>query len=185
MGHTPLAVDPGPHVRRWGWLLWVAWTVIGTGLLLEDRNGGGLALGVVLSAPFWIVWLLWPVYRSWAAWRRWARHSRWSAWQGSHYEFDGQQVRVLFEDDSIWFAADDVFDALRLRGRLRDPERGRLVAGRDGLAQRPDSGLLVFSEVGLRAWLDRRTDPDAMKFARWVQTQVIDPYRRRRERGDA
>ncbi|MGZ8255111.1 MAG: hypothetical protein ACXWVT_09680, partial [Burkholderiaceae bacterium] len=62
-----------------------------------------------------------------------------------------------------------------------DPERGRLIAGRDGLAELPGSGLLAFSEAGLRAWLDRRAEPDALKFTRWVQGQVIDPYRRRRE----
>lgn len=180
-----LSPDPGPTVLRWGWFLWVTWAVIGTGLLGEDLQSGGFALGVVLTAPFWALWLLWPMYRGWALWMRWSRHSRWQAWQGSYYEFDGQQVRVLFDDEQIWFAADDVFDALRLEGRQRDPERGRLVAGRDGLSELPDSGLLAFSEAGLCAWLDRRMEPDAMKFARWVRFQVIEPYRRRRERGGA
>ena len=185
MARPLLSPDPGPTVLRWGWFLWVTWAVIGTGLLGEDIRSGAFALGAVLTAPFWAVWLLWPLYRGWALWMRWARHSRWQAWQGSYYEFDGQQVRVLFEDEQIWFSADDVYDALRLQGRQRDPERGRLVAGRDGLSELADSGLLVFSEAGLRAWLDRRMEPDAMKFARWVQFQVVDPYRRRRELGGA
>lgn len=176
------AVDPGPNVLRWGWFLWFAWILVGAGLLLQDLEAGNFVLGAVLVAPFWALWLLWPAYRGWAAWVRLSRHSRWKAWQGNYYEFDGQQIRVLFDDDRVWFAADDVFDALRLEGRQRDPERGRLVAGRDGLAELPDSGLLVFSEPGLRAWLERRSDPDALKFARWVQTQVLDPYRRLRER---
>jgi hypothetical protein len=185
MARPFLAVDPGRSVLRWGWFLWLAWAAVGAGLLSEDSKGGGFALGAVLSAPFWVLWMLWPTYRGWAAWVRWVRHTRWRTWQGDHYEFDGQQIRVFFDDEQIWFAADDVFDALRLRGRQRDPERGRLVAGRDGLAERPGSGLLVFSEPGLRAWLERRTDSDALKFARWVQLQVIDPYRRRRQRGGA
>jgi hypothetical protein len=181
MARPLLSPDPGTTVLRWGWFLWVTWAVIGTGLLGEDIRSGAFALGAVLTAPFWAVWLLWPLYRGWALWMRWARHSRWQAWQGSYYEFDGRQVRVLFEGEQVWFAADDVFDALRLEGRQRDPERGRLVAGRDGLTELADSGLLAFSEAGLRAWLDRRTEPDAMKFARWIQFQVIEPYKRRRE----
>lgn len=178
-----LAPDPGPKVLRWGWFLWATWAIVGTGLLGENRAGSGVALGLVLSAPFWALWAFWPLYRGWALWVRWAPHSRWRDWHGSYYEFDGRQIRVLFDDDALWFAAEDVFDALRIEGRQRDPERGRLVAGRDGLAQRPDSGLLVFSEAGLRAWLERRTDADALKFRRWVEAQVIEPYRRRRERG--
>jgi hypothetical protein len=177
------AVEPAPSVLRWGWFLWVTWAVIGTGLLSEDLRAGHFAVGAVLVAPFWVLWLLWPVYRGWALWARWVRHTRWKAWQGSHYEFDGQPVRVVFDDDVIWFAADDVFDALRLRGRQRDTERARLLAGRDGLSRLRDSGLLAFSEAGLGAWLERRTDTEALKFARWVQQQVVNPYRRRRELG--
>lgn len=184
MARPVFAPDPGPKVLRWGWFLWVTWAVIGTGLIGEDRGGGGFALGVVLSAPFWALWLLWPLYRGWALWQKWSRHSRWQVRDGNYYEFDGQPVRVVFDGDRVWFAADDVFDALRLEGRLRDPERGRLVAGRDGLTELADSGLLAFSEVGLHAWLERRSDPDAWKFRRWMDLQVIEPYRRRRERGD-
>ena len=53
--------DPGPNTLRWGWFLWVTWAVVGTGLLGEDREGSGFALGLVLSAPFWALWLLWPL----------------------------------------------------------------------------------------------------------------------------
>ncbi len=185
MSRPLLSPDPGPLVRRWGWFLWVTWAVIGTGLLGVDRNAGGLALGVLLTAPFWVLWMLWPLYRLWGGWARRGRHGRWQAWQGNYYEFDGQQVRVVFDDEQIWFAADDVFDAMRLDGRRRDVERARLVAGRDGLSNLPGSDLLVFSEKGLSAWLERRQDPDALKFARWLEHQVIAPYRRRRELGGA
>lgn len=181
MARPLLAIDPGASVLRWGWFLWLAWTVIGSGLLSEDLRAGRLAAAAVLAAPFWVVWVLWPVYRLWAAWVRRFHHSRWALRHGEHYEFDGQPIRVLFDGDAIYLAADDVFDALHLTGRLRDPERGRLIAGRDGLLTLRDSDLLVFSEVGLHAWLERRQDADALKFMRWLETQVIAPYRRRRE----
>ncbi len=184
MARPLLAINPGAGVLRWGWFLWVVWCVIGTGLLSEDlRSSGSFALGAVLTAPFWLIWLLWPAYRLWATSAQWFAHSRWKLRQGEHYEFDGQPVRVLFDEDDIWFAAEDVFDALRLQGRLRDPERAKLIAGRDGISVLPQCGLLAFSEAGLHAWLERRTDTDALKFMRWLQLQVIDPYRRRRELG--
>jgi hypothetical protein len=181
MARPLFAIDPGAGVLRWGWFLWVAWAVIGTGLLSEDLNAGRLAVAGVLAAPFWVVWVLWPIYRLWATWARRFHHSRWTLRQGEHYEFDGQPIRVVFDDDAIYFAAEDVFDALHLDGRLRDPERTRLLAGRDGLRELPDSNVLFFSEIGLRAWLERRQDDDALKFTRWVDRQVITPYRRRRE----
>ena len=176
-----LSPDPGPLVRRWGWFLWVTWGVIGTGLLGEDGKGGGLAIGAVLTAPFWVLWMLWPVYRLWGWWVRKGHHERWQAWQGNYYEFDGQQVRVVFDGGQVWLAADDVFDALRRDRRGRDVERARVVAGREGLSALAGSDLLMFSEKGLSAWLDRRQDPEALKFGRWLQQQVIAPYRRRRE----
>ena len=70
MAHPLFSADPGPTVLRWGWFLWVTWAVVGTGLLGEDREGSGFALGLVLSAPFWVLWLLWPCYRGWALWTR-------------------------------------------------------------------------------------------------------------------
>jgi len=75
-----------------------------------------------------------------------------------------------------------VFDALGTEPYARDPERVRHIVGRDGLRQAPDSSLLYFSQKGLAAWLDRRTERTATQFARWVETQVVGPYRRRRER---
>ena len=66
MARPLFSAVPGPTTLRWGWFLWVTWAVVGTGLLGEDRDGSGFALGLVLSAPFWAVWLLWPLYRGWA-----------------------------------------------------------------------------------------------------------------------
>ena len=70
MARPLFSADPGPTTLRWGWFLWVTWAVVGTGLLGEDREGSGFALGLVLSAPFWALWLLWPCYRGWAFWTR-------------------------------------------------------------------------------------------------------------------
>lgn len=176
---------PDPKALRRGWLLWFVWLVVGGQLLLRDLSGDGPgAISAVLVAPLWFAWLLW------LAWRAWTRFgpSPDRRWHGSWFEFDGLQIRVLFEDDAVLLVADDVLDAFGLTGHARDPERIRQIAGRDGLVLRTELGArgkLCFTERGLRAWLERRVDPRAAKFVRWYDTQVIAPYRRRREIGGA
>ena len=162
-------------------MIWLAWGVIGGALFLTDVKGGIGALSLVLVAPFWGIWLLWPAYRFVCAWWRWQRESAWSESNGTYYEFDGSRIRILMRGDSIWVAADDVFDALGLQGRQRNTSRVREIAGRDGLVKPPGSRMLAFSEIGIKAWLDRRTDTVAHKFSYWLDKQVIAPYRKRRE----
>ncbi|MGH6608721.1 MAG: hypothetical protein ACRECQ_00540 [Burkholderiaceae bacterium] len=173
--------DPDERIVRWGWTIWIVWAVIGGTLLLRDVRVGQGALSAILVAPFWAAWLLWPLYRVARVLWRWQHHSAWGEWNGTYYEFDSRQIRVLLQENSIWIVADDVFDALNLHGRQRDPSRVRQIAGRDGLTQPPGSRLLAFTEVGIKAWLDRRTDASAHKFSYWLEKQVIAPYRRRLE----
>ena len=181
-----LELDPDERVVRWGWKIWLAWGVIGGALFLADVKGGTGALSLVLVAPFWGMWLLWPTYRLIRAWWRWQYESAWSESNGTCYEFDGRRIRILMRGDSIWVAAADVFDALGLQGRQRNVARVRQIAGRDGLVNAPGSRLMVFSEIGIKAWLDRRTDTVAHKFSYWLDKQVIAPYRKRQEMaGDA
>jgi hypothetical protein len=176
-----LQSDPEERIVRWGWIAWIAWFAIGGSLVLYDVNAGRGGFSAVLTAPFWLMWLLWPVYRGLRALWRWQSEAGWGPWQGQYYEFDGRQIRILFDGDDIWFVADDVFDALGISGHQRNPERVRQIAGRDGLASPPGSRRLAFSERGLAAWLERRADLAAHKFGIWVVKQVIEPFRRRRE----
>ncbi len=176
-----LEQDPDERIVRWGWTIWIAWGVIGGALFLQDVRSGIGALSLVLVAPFWGMWLLWPSYRAMRWWWRWQYEGAWAEWNGTYYEFDGRQIRILTQDDSIWIVARDVFDALDLHGRQRDAARVRQIAGRDGLIRPPGSRLLAFSEIGIKAWLDRRTDATAHQFAHWLDKQVIVPYRKRLE----
>jgi hypothetical protein len=176
-----LARDPDDRVLRWGWVFWFVWLGVGGALLLGDYRGGALGIGAVLAAPFWALWLLWVLYRAARFGLRELKHSGWQRWDGRYFEFDGRQVRILFHGDEIFFCADDAFDALDTALTARDHDRVRQIVGRDGLRYPPDSKLLSFSEKGLAAWLDRRTERSAIQFRRWVETQVVTPYRRRRE----
>ena len=162
-------------------MIWVAWSVIGGALWLDDIKAGASALSLVLAAPFWAIWLLWPLYRAIRAWWRWQHDGASPDRDGTYYEFDGRQIRILTQGNQIWIVADDVYEALDLHGRQRDTARVRQIAGRDGLMRPPGSRLLAFSEIGIKAWLDRRTDAVAHKFSRWLDKQVIAPYRKRQE----
>lgn len=175
--------QPSALTLRRGWLAWGAWLAIAAALLLQDLRGGVLTLALVLSAPFWALWIFWLLYRLRATWHRW-QSGRGGDWQGRHYEFDGQQIRILFEDDTLRFVAEDIFDALRIEPDARRPERVRQIAGTDGLFDEPSIRLLCFSDRGLDAWLERRSDRAVATFKRWLQTQVREPYRRRREISD-
>jgi hypothetical protein len=176
-----LQSDPEERIIRWGWVAWLGWFAVGGSLLLYDMNAGRGGFSAVLTAPFWVIWFLWPVYRVLRVLWSWQQQASWGPWQGQYYEFDGRQIRILFDGDDIWFVANDVFDALGISGHQRNPERVRQIAGRDGLAAAPGSRRLAFSERGLAAWLERRADLNAHKFGIWVTKQVIEPFRRRRE----
>jgi hypothetical protein len=176
-----LSQDPDERVLRWGWVFWLSWLAVGGALLLGDIRGGVPGLGAVLAAPFWGLWALWALYRGARLVLRWLSSSGWQEWSGQYYEFDGRQIRILFDGDDIWFAAADVFEVLETPRTARDPQRVRQLVGRDGLRPAPGTDLLSFSEKGLGAWFDRRTDRTASLFARWIDTQVVQPYRRRRE----
>jgi hypothetical protein len=174
-------IEPNPRIVRWGWLLWLLWLVVATALLIDDFKSGVLSLALVLSAPFWALWVGWPIYRGLGGWQRWQARARGGRRDGGHYEFDGQPIRTFFDGDRILWSADDVFDALAIHVDARRAERVRQIVGRDGLTAEPASRLLCFSERGLNAWLDRRSEPAAHKFRLWIDKQVIQPYRRRRE----
>lgn len=178
---SPLDRDPDERTVRWGWVFWWSWLLVGGALLLGDWRSGVLGIGLVLAAPFWALWALWFVYRAARLLLRRLQAPQ-VAWHGQYYAFDDRQIRVAFDEDAIWFAAQDVFDALGTPADARQTERVRQVVGRDGLATAPGLDLLAFSEKGLAAWLDRRTDRTAVQFARWVESTVVAPHRRRRER---
>lgn len=175
-----LAEDPDVRLLRWGWL---AWTVTALLLLWAWWRSGTFDPTSMLAwtwvAPGIALWLLWPLWRGARAYWQWARAQPIAEWHGSYFEFHGRQVRVLFDGDEIWIVAADVFDALAHTGRARDPERVRQIAGRDGLTLVPGTTLLAFTERGLAAWMERRTDRVAAEFGRWFESQVASPYRRR------
>ena len=171
-------IDPDPDARsvRWGWAIWAGCTLAGLGWLLLDAS----PLRMAMLAPIAVLLLGWPAWRLGGAALRTLREA--DAWHGAHHEFDGQRIRIITDcADRLWFAVDDVLDAMQLTGHARSPARLRLIAGRDGVVRAPGTRLLCFGERALLAWLERRTEPRAAAFARWLETQVLRPHRRRAE----
>ncbi len=180
--HLPhLADDPDARLVRWGWLAWVAMCGLMAWLAWrEGEHDRETMIGWALGAPALALWLLWPLWRGARAFWHWTRTRPQAEWHGVYFEFDGRQIRVFFDGDDYWVAADDVHDVFGLTGRARAPERVRMIVGRDGLAIAPGTRLLAFTERGLEAWMERRTDRVAADFKRWFDTQVIAPQRRKR-----
>ena len=174
-----LAADPDGRLIRWGWVAWLVLTVLLGALLLRTRTWDA-AIQVIPVVQAAALWILWPLWRGGRATWHWLRASPYTRWNGSYYEFDGRQMRVLLDDDDVFIVAADVFAALDLHGRATDPARVRAIAGRDGLVTVPALHALVFTERGLEAWLDRRSDEKAVALHRWYAQQVIKPHRNRR-----
>jgi len=170
----PLGGDLELREHRSRWKIWAV--------------GALLVALLVWFTPQTLPWLVKPiaallafvlVAAAGAAWE----FVRWRAlgiWNGAYYEFDGRQIRVRLEDDAIYVLAIDVFDALDLPGAARDPQRIRALAGRDSLVPDPRGKRLLFTERGLDAWLERRTDRKAVDFQRWFNQAVRLPWRGKR-----
>jgi hypothetical protein len=167
---------------RWGWTLFAAWTLVGGTLTLRELQAGELALiGVVMVAPFWAAWLIWLAWRGWARLSPWLGYAPHYRFHGNYYEYDGWQIRIWFDVTELWIAVDDVLDALRVEGVARDVERLRSLAGAEAVQRIEGLRPWVFSSAGLRLWLARRGSDAAHRFDRWLEAEVLAPFRRRRE----
>jgi hypothetical protein len=180
-----LGDDPDARTRRWIWLLWAAFTLaLVGGWLAAPIHQSADALPWLLKAPLITLDLMWPLWQGARLVLHRMREAPLAPWQGRYYEFENFQVRVLVdEEDRLLIVASDVLDALRIKGRGRQPERIRAITGRDGLRAVPGIGEPVFTEQGMQAWLERNSRRDVARFALWLRTQVSEPHRRMLERG--
>lgn len=170
--------DPDVRMLRAGWIAFA----LAAALLVVLLSIGVAPVLIPFLAVFGGLIALWPAWRGgrWL-WRE-MKEGPQQPWQGAYYEFDGRQVRILFDEDGqVWLAADDILDVFGLAGHARDRERIRLIAGRDGLRRAPGTALQCFTERGLRAWLERRSERRVAQFTHWLDTQVLAPHRRRLE----
>lgn len=175
---SSVTADPDARFVRGLWLVWVLVAPLGIALLVYAPT-----VFMPLFAPLLALLLLWPLWRGGRALWRAIVDAPHQEWNGSYFEFDGRQIRIQVDGEhALWICAADVFDALAIEDRGRNPERVRLDAGRDGLQQLPGERLLWFSEPGLLAWLTQRRAERCVIFARWLDAEVVGPQRKRRQR---
>jgi hypothetical protein len=180
-----LADDPDARMRRWIWLIWGGSTVVLVfswfAAPIRDSTD---AVPWLMKAPLIGLCVMWPLWRGGKLVLSQMRESALAPWQGRYYAFDNFQIRVLVdEEDQLLIVASDVLDALRIKGRDRQPDRIRAIAGRDALRTVPEIEESVFTETGLQEWLKRSSRRDVLRFAHWLRTQVSEPHRRLLERG--
>ena len=180
-----LAYDPDERMRRWIWLIWAGSAVVLVfGWFAAPIRVSTDVIPWLVKAPLIGLCVMWPLWRGGKLILSHMLEAPLAPWQGRYYAFDNFQIRVLVdEEDRLLIVASDVLDALRIKGRDRQPDRIRAIAGRDGLRTVPEIEESVFTETGLQEWLKRSSRSDVLRFAHWLRTQVSEPHRRLLERG--
>ena len=91
--------------------------------------------------------------------------------------FNGQQLRVIDDNNEIWFVAKDVCEILEIKNpsdalkRLDEDERARFNLGRQGLTN-------VVNEYGLYNLVLGSRKQEAKEFKRWITHEVIPSIRK-------
>ena len=102
------------------------------------------------------------------------------AWHGRYYAFDGQQVRIHWDDDAIWVEARDIFKAIK---RKPDSTSLRRIQQRLGaeLTTPTQIGVPCFSPAGAIQYLAAMSDRDAIQCRLWLERDVFPNIRRSRQ----
>lgn len=96
------------------------------------------------------------------------------------FDFDGNAVRAIMQDDEPWFVAKDVCSCLDISNhndalsRLDEDEKG--VGNTDTLGGRQQ--VLIVSESGLYSLIFRSRKEEARRFRKWVTAEVLPSLRK-------
>lgn len=97
------------------------------------------------------------------------------------FNFEGQSLRVLLQEDAPWWVAVEVGVILGLKGHggqivqtLDDDEKGVRIV--DTL--RGPQKVTIVSESGLYALIFKSRKPEAKRFRKWVTAEVLPALRR-------
>lgn len=102
------------------------------------------------------------------------------------FNFENQNVRTLVDEHGdAWFVAKDVCDILGLSNvsvalRALDDDEVSQVDPKDflGSKNRSNQPINIISEPGFFSLVNRSSKPDAKKFKRWVNHEVLPQIRR-------
>lgn len=97
-----------------------------------------------------------------------------------NFEFEGQGVRSLMQDDEPWFVASDVCRVLEILkpenayARLDEDEKDTHIMGTLGGKQK----MTIINESGLYSLILTSRKPAAKRFKKWVTSEVLPALRR-------
>lgn len=97
-----------------------------------------------------------------------------------NFEFEGNGIRSIIQNEEPWFVAADVCRVLELSkpenafARLDDDEKGTHTMGTLGGAQK----MTIINESGLYSLILTSRKPAAKRFKKWVTSEVLPTLRR-------
>ena len=143
------------------------------------------ASGLVFSAPLFGLALAKPILESAGAWMRFTRRHAYRHVEGRHYAHRGTSIDVDEDAEHVrWLRIDDVRRVID--GLPADPVLARLYP--DGVRhEAPRRGAMggPFARISAEAladYLRKSTEPESLRFARWLERDVAFAARRLRER---
>ncbi len=138
---------------------------------------GGQALWLFYAAAFWALAFCTPLALDLVP--RFVRQSPPQPTDGMHYQFGGCPIRVRYAEGQVWLATRDLYAALgllwgreELRQIAQDPRHGRI----------PGTQLIGIPERHVAEFVARTGAPDAQRFNRWFEREVLAPIRARMAR---
>ncbi|MBO1514305.1 BRO family protein [Metabacillus bambusae] len=93
------------------------------------------------------------------------------------FDFQGQELRMVIQNDEPWFVAKDICDILDIKNpsdalkRLEENERARFNLGRQGQAN-------IINESGLYELIFASRKTEAKMFKKWVKQDVLPSIRK-------
>ncbi len=135
---------------------------------------GGFAWGVIaflFSAPLIGVAIAKPLVEMIHDGFGWLSAQPLQKWQGNYYEFGGVHVRVIEDEDALWFAADDVIKATGVKAHGATLAESRLLPGYS----------LPFLDIdAVENVLARHRSHESARFILWARREVVTPWERKR-----
>ena len=137
---------------------------------------------MVVTAPLYGVALARPLLELASELRHRTKALAWRSVEGRHYAFRGVPVQVLEDDEHRrWVRAADV---RRIVGHTAS-DGALALSYPEGWRRMGSPAQPHFSDEALFAHLAKENSPEALRFAHWVEREIVFPARRLRERAAA
>lgn len=169
-----------PEYERWSryarWLMWLVTMVLCVSAFFADKLSPGWRVGLGLAIFFLAIargpgLIFWFLEHS----NDRARHRRWARWSGKYYAFDDIQVVIEPMGKGWQVHHAGVFAIMGLTADAQTHRRVELICGALDYF-RDDKGDWWFTDAGLSAWLEARTDQLnhlTRRFAAWWERDTL------------